>query len=99
MDREQELNKKSMKRRFGIGYECKSDEEFLKIRESILNPQPIPEPLVKVVEYATSKILYEEKRPTLVSTTVSLPIKRQGFSKLKAFLKRKKQTLDLEINR
>ena len=99
MDKEQAFNKKSMKRRFDIGYECKSDEEFLKIRESILKPQPIPEPLVKAVEYATRKILYEEKRPTLVSITVSLPIKRQGFSKLKAFLKRKKQTLDLEINR
>lgn len=100
MDKEQELNKKSMKRRFGIGYECESYEKFLEIKEKITNPQqPIPEPLVKVVEYATRKILYEEKRPTLVSTTVSLPIKRQGFSKLKAFLKRKKQTLDLEINR
>ena len=100
MDKEQEFNKKSMKRRFGIGYECKSYEEFLEIKEKITNPQqPIPEPLVKAVEYATRKILYEEKRPTLVSITVSLPIKRQGFSKLKAFLKRKKQTLDLEINR
>ena len=99
MDKEQAFNKKSMKRRFGIGYECKSYEEFLEIRESILKPQPIPEPLAKAVEHATSKILYEEKRPTLVSITVSLPIKRQGFSKLKAFLKRKKQTLDLEINR
>ena len=88
-----------MTRKHGIGYTVTSQEEFLKIKESLENPQPIPEPLVKVVEYATRKILYEEKRPTLVSRTVSLPIKIQKFSKLKAFLKRKKQTLDLEINR
>ena len=107
MDKEQAFNKKSMKRRFDIGYECKSYEEFLKIRESILKPQPIPEPLQNAVEYATRKILYDDettknKEHVVIASIGCLEVllkKKQKFSKLKAFLKRKKQTLDLEINR
>ena len=106
MDKEQAFNKKSMKRRFGIGYECKSYEEFLEIRESILKPQPIPEPLKKIVENATIKILCDDettknKEHAVIESIGCLELllkKKPKFSKLKAFLKRKNQNQDLEIN-
>lgn len=94
-----------MARKFDIGYTVKSHEEFLKIKESLENPRPIPEPLQNAVEYATRKILYDDektKEQIAIASIGCLEVllkKKQKFSKLKDFLKRKKQTLDLEINR
>lgn len=90
-----------MRRNFGGG--CKvSYEEFLKIKENIDN-QPIPDRLVKVVEYATRKILYDDEKNNdeiVVANIGCLELllnKKSKFSKLKSFLKKKKNK-DLEIN-
>ena len=87
-----------MRRNFNVG--CRvSYEEFLKIKENIEN-QSIPEPLIKVVEYATRKILYDkeaQQNNVIVVEKIVYAEQKPKFSKLKSFLKKRKSK-DLEIN-
>ena len=87
-----------MRRNFNGG--CRvSYEEFLKIKENIEN-QSIPEPLIKVVEYATRKILYDkeaQQNNVIVVEKIVCAEQKPKFSKLKSFLKKRKSK-DLEIN-
>ena len=88
------------KRNFDIGYKVTSYEEYLKIKESLLKPQPIPEPLQKAVEYATRKILYDGKdsnQERIVIAEIVYPSKKAKFSRLKSFLKRNKKNQNINL--